>query len=274
VAVFAAKEASRFNSPCLGSRLATGASEWAEVEGLCDPAGARLGDIAPPLTPGLLAGVETFVELHLEQGRELTSVAQPVGFASGSWAQGCFRFEFTGQANDSGADMDERHDPMLSYAMTVLAANKQARLSGHRATFGRIEVEPNGTTVVPHRVVAWLDARTRNQEDLPVLVAEIQRLATERAHRDGTTVRVTTVSATQAVAFDPALTNRLASGRPVIATVAGHDAGVLAPAGVSTTMLLIRNPTGVSHSPQEAAELSDCVAGVEALADALTELVS
>ncbi|QLQ11610.1 MAG: allantoate amidohydrolase [Nocardioidaceae bacterium] len=277
VAVFAAKEASRFDSPCLGSRLATGAIEWAEVEGLRDPAGARLGDVAPPPTPGLLAGVDTFVELHLEQGRELTSIAEPVGFGIGSWAHGCFRFEFTGEADDSGADMDQRHDPMLSYAMTALAANKQARLSPQssaRATFGRIEAEPNATTAVPDRVVAWLDARTRNQEDLPVLVAEIQRLAAERAHRDGTTVRVTTVSATQAVAFDSALTTRLAAGRPLIATVAGHDAGVLARAGITTTMLLTRNPTGISHSPQETAELSDCVAGVEALADALTGLVS
>ena len=32
-------------------------------------------------------------------------------------------------------------DPMLTYAMTALAANKQARLAGQRATFGRVEVD-------------------------------------------------------------------------------------------------------------------------------------
>ena len=37
-------------------------------------------------------------------------------------------------------------------------------------------------------------------------------------------------------------------------------------------MLFVRNPTGVSHSPAESAETADCLTGVEALADTLTEL--
>jgi N-carbamoyl-L-amino-acid hydrolase len=32
-------------------------------------------------------------------------------------------------------------------------------------------------------------------------------------------------------------------------------------------MLFVRNPTGVSHSPAEHADLADCEAGVRALAD-------
>ena len=45
---------------------------------------------------------------------------------------------------------------------------------------------------------------------------------------------------------------------PVIRTGAGHDAGILAGAGVPTAMLFVRNPTGVSHSPDEHAEPADC----------------
>jgi N-carbamoyl-L-amino-acid hydrolase len=37
-------------------------------------------------------------------------------------------------------------------------------------------------------------------------------------------------------------------------------------------MLFVRNPTGVSHSPAEHAELADCEAGVHALAAVLEEL--
>ena len=37
-------------------------------------------------------------------------------------------------------------------------------------------------------------------------------------------------------------------------------------------MLFVRNPTGVSHSPEEHAETADCLAGVEALADVLADL--
>ncbi|HJQ05290.1 MAG TPA: M20/M25/M40 family metallo-hydrolase, partial [Nocardioides sp.] len=54
----------------------------------------------------------------------------------------------------------------------------------------------------------------------------------------------------------------------------GHDAGILQDAGIPTAMLFVRNPSGVSHSPYETAEMADCLAGVDALADALTGLVT
>ena len=76
------------------------------------------------------------------------------------------------------------------------------------------------------------------------------------------------------MSFSPDLAARLAEPRgwPVIPTAAGHDAGILSAAGIPTAMLFVRNPTGVSHSPVEFAEMADCLAGVEALADVLAEL--
>ncbi len=59
---------------------------------------------------------------------------------------------------------------------------------------------------------------------------------------------------------------------PVLATGAGHDAGILAAAGVPAAMLFVRNPTGVSHSPAEHAEPDDCEAGVDALARVIEDL--
>lgn len=60
-------------------------------------------------------------------------------------------------------------------------------------------------------------------------------------------------------------------GTPVIPTGAGHDAGVLA-AQVPAVMLFVRNPTGVSHAPDEYAETADCLAGVAALTTTLEML--
>ena len=61
---------------------------------------------------------------------------------------------------------------------------------------------------------------------------------------------------------------------PCCRPAAGHDAGILADAGVEAAMLFVRNPTGVSHSPAEHAEDDDCDAGVEALADVLADLTA
>lgn len=88
---------------------------------------------------------------------------------------------------------------------------------------------------------------------------------------------------TPATVFDPALAARIADvvGRPgsglpapVIGTGAGHDAGILAAAGIPTAMLFVRNPTGVSHSPAEHADPADCDAGVRALTAALADLLT
>jgi N-carbamoyl-L-amino-acid hydrolase len=37
-------------------------------------------------------------------------------------------------------------------------------------------------------------------------------------------------------------------------------------------MLFVRNPTGVSHSPDEWATVDDCLEGVAALTDVVTDL--
>lgn len=282
VAVFAEEEGSRFPLACLGSRLATGTLGWDRARQLRDRDGVALADVVEGGgRSSLLDDVAVYVELHVEQGRALVDRDSAVGVAEAIWPHGRYRFDFTGRPDHAGTTrMEDRHDPMLGYAMTVLAANKQARVSGQRATFGRVEVAPNSTNGIPARVTGWLDARAASTEDLFALVAEIERLAVDRAGRDGTDVVVTPESVSPEVRFDAGLARRIAEGGggdprfawPVIPTAAGHDAGILSAAGIPTVMLFVRNPTGISHSPEEHAETADCVAGVEALADTLTVL--
>jgi N-carbamoyl-L-amino-acid hydrolase len=284
VAAFAEEEGSRFGLACLGSRLATGTTTPEQARALADRDGVPLEDamsaagLEPAIGPSeLLAGVGCFVELHVEQGRDLVDRDQPVGVASAIWPHGRYRFDFAGEANHAGTTrMEDRHDPMLSFAMTALAASKQARIAGQRATFGRLEVAPNGTNAVPSHVTAWLDARCESEELLADVVASIERQAHDRAGRDGTTLTVTIESVSPAVHFDADLGARLSAGgsRPLIPTAAGHDAGILSAAGIPTAMLFVRNPTGISHSPAEHAENADCLTGVEALADALQDLAT
>ncbi|WP_364516226.1 allantoate amidohydrolase [Nocardioides sp. LML1-1-1.1] len=275
VAAFVEEEGSRFGRACLGSRLAVGATSWAEARELTDRDGVRLGDVVEGGTSTLLDGVEAYVELHVEQGRGLVDRDAPVGVHSGIWPHGRYRYDIAGRADHAGTTrMEDRADPMLTYAMTALAANKQARLSGQRATFGRIDVRPNGTNAVPSHVTAWLDARAESDEALASLVAAIEKQASDRAGRDGTTVEVTPESVSGEVSFDTALRERVGAGLPVLPTQAGHDAGILQAAGIPSAMLFVRNPSGVSHSPAETAAMDDCLAGVEALADALAGLVA
>ena len=284
VANFADEEGARFGVACAGSRLLTGRLDPAKARGLRDADGTTLAaalagagrdpDLLGP-DPERLGRIGAFVELHIEQGRALVDQDAPLGLASAIWPHGRWRFDFTGEANHAGTTrLDDRRDPMLTYAHTVLAARKKALLGGALATFGRLRVEPNGTNAIPSRVQAWLDSRAPDEQTLAAVLEEICAGARDRAGRDGTGVQVVNESLTPTVEFSGPLRDRL--GRclgkvPVLATGAGHDAGILAHS-IPTAMMFVRNPTGLSHAPDEHARTADCLAAVPALARVIADL--
>jgi N-carbamoyl-L-amino-acid hydrolase len=279
---FADEEGARFGIACAGSQLITGVLAAEKALGLKDRDGLTLAEVMTargrdPRAVGrtdLLDSVGTFVELHVEQGRSLIHSGAAVGVATAIWPHGRWRLDFCGEANHAGATlMEDRHDPMQAYAATVLASRRLATDAGARATFGRLEVEPGGTNAIPSRVRAWLDARAADEGQLDQLVDSLTHQARAAAHPDGTTVTLTTESVSPAVEFDVPLRDRLATllDAPVLPTGAGHDAGVLSP-HMPTAMLFVRNPTGVSHSPEELAEDADCRAGVDALTAVVRDL--
>lgn len=282
VANFADEEGARFGIACAGSQLSTGVLAPDRALAQKDRDGRTMAEVLTargrdPLAVGKvdwLADIGTFVELHVEQGRSLVHSAAPVGVASAIWPHGRWRLDFCGEANHAGATlMQDRHDPMLAYAATALAARELATDAEARATFGRLEVMPGGTNAIPSRVSAWLDARAADEGALERLVAALVARAKVAAEADGTTVELTAESVSPAVEFSVPLRDRLATllNAPVLPTGAGHDAGVLNE-HVPTAMLFVRNPTGISHSPQEWASFDDCVAGVTALVAVVKEL--
>ena len=283
IVVFCEEEGARFGVPCLGSRLLTGAYDPDRARRLCDRDGVTLADAMTHagLDPGRLgpdpervARIGCFVELHIEQGRALADLRAPVGVASAIWPHGRYRMTFTGEGNHAGTTaMVDRRDPMLTLASTVLAANEEARQRGAHATIGRVDVEPNATNAIPARATAWLDARAASDEVLTALVEAVHARARERAELDHTGVALVAESVTGEVTFANEV-SRLAAlelAAPVLPTGAGHDAGVLA-GQVDTAMLFVRNPTGVSHAPQESAADVDCAIGAQRLADVLVRL--
>jgi N-carbamoyl-L-amino-acid hydrolase len=270
------EEGARFGIACTGSRLLTGALDADRARALRDDGGITLADAMTtagrdPRHLGrddeTLRRVATFVELHVEQGRGLDDLGAPVGVASGIWPHGRWRLDLHGEANHAGTTrLVDRRDPMPDLARAVLAARSEAELRGALATIGRVRVEPGGTNAVPSLVQAWLDARAPEEDVVRAVVDGVAHAAGTSAHEE---------SWTPVVEFEAGLRDRLAAllgGAPVLATGAGHDAGILASAGIQAAMLFVRNPTGVSHSPAEHASHDDCLAGVEALAAVLEEL--
>ena len=287
IVAFPEEEGSRFGLACLGSQLMTGAVAAEHALALKDADGTSFADASrrAGLDPNrmgadleALARIDTFVELHVEQGRGLIDLDRPVAVASSILGHGRWRVTISGQGNHAGATlMADRRDPVVAAAQVVVAAQTLARQTPYaRATVGRLAPVPGGTNVIASRVDVWLDVRHPDDSVLQVLVEQIRQAANRVSAEEGCVATMVEESHSPTVAFDPVLRDGLArmlDDAPVLATGAGHDAGVLKE-HVRTAMLFVRNPTGISHSPDEHVEGADAEAGALALADCLEQLVT
>jgi len=206
---------------------------------------------------------EAFVEVHIEQGPTLERLDEPLGVvtAIAGHARGSVTFE--GRAAHAGTTpMDERADALVDAAAFVLRVREVAQ-GGARATVGALEVEPGAVNVVPAKVTAAVDARAATAEQLDAL---IEAIGFEPAWRqDPIAMNGPPLEALRTVLPDA----------PELVSGAGHDAMVLAAAGVPTAMLFVRSLNGgVSHSPEELSSEGDVELGVEALTAVLGRLVA
>lgn len=289
VVAFSDEEGARFGVACVGSQLSTGALTPERALALRDNDGITLAEALVragrnPEHVGadsrLADRVGVFVELHVEQGRALDLVDKPVAVASSIWPHGRWEFTFNGEANHAGSTrLVDRRDPMLAFASSVHSARAAATAHHAVATFGKVLVSPNGANAIPSAIRAWLDARAPDEATLTALVDEIAAHAQHHAAVDSVGLDVVAESFSPIVEFPEGPRARLTKALrrlgeiPVLPTAAGHDAGVLS-TEVPTAMLFVRNPTGISHSPAEHADIVDCNEGAAALADVMADWIA
>lgn len=285
IAVFPEEEGSRFGLACLGSRLLSGAVAPERALALTDNEGDSFADalrrdgLDPQhvgADPQTLAGVGAFVELHVEQGRGLIDLGQPVAIGSSILGHGRWRITIDGQGNHAGTTrMEDRRDPLVAAARVVVAIRELAReIPDARATVGRIEPVPGGTNVIASQVRFWVDIRHPDDLVTAALVTRVRNAVTELSGLEGCRAAMQEESLSPTVDFDLGLRDQLRHAlphAPELGTGAGHDAGILA-ASMPTAMLFVRNPTGISHSPEELVEDTDAEIGAEALATVLASL--
>jgi acetylornithine deacetylase/succinyl-diaminopimelate desuccinylase-like protein len=218
---------------------------------------------------GLAARPDAYVELHIEQGPTLLRADAPLGVVTAIVGYVRGRRTFTGTPGHAGTTpMDVREDALVGAARFMLEAREAARgIEGAVATVGQVTVEPGGTNVIPGRVVVSVDARAPDAERLDRLAAalEIEEPIRTEPSPMSEEIRAALRAEIEALGL-PVL--ELPSG-------AGHDAGILASAGIPSGMLFVRSLNGgVSHNPDELSSPEDIALAVEALTGALRRLVA
>jgi beta-ureidopropionase / N-carbamoyl-L-amino-acid hydrolase len=268
---FADEEGARFNTPTFGSRALVGRLDCADAIDRTDEHGILLGDAMAEVgvdperlgeAPTWLEKLRGFLELHIDQTRDLAAAGAPAGSVAGLAARLRLQAELVGRADHAGTTRKaDRHDALAAAARLIVRGDE---LAGEDMVFtaARIEVEPNAPTTVPSRVRLWLDARAETPEELAEWRAAFEAAAPDGALRVAAENPGTAFPEDVVAAF---------GDLPRLVCFAGHDAGILAdriPAG----MVFVRNPSGVSHAPEEDVDLGDAAVAANALVAAAERL--
>ena len=208
-----------------------------------------------------------FLEVHVEQGPVLERAGAPLGLPQG--IVGIVRGErvFTGAPGHAGTvPMAGRVDALVDAADYVLRVRDLASaVEGAVGTVGQVDVEPGAVNVIPGRVRVSVDVRAPDRARLDSLVAALELEPDFR-------LEPVPMAESPLAALRDEIERR---GLPVVElpSGAGHDAAILAAAGVPTAMLFVRSLNGgVSHSPQEESSPEDVGLAVDVLTAALETL--
>jgi N-carbamoyl-L-amino-acid hydrolase len=281
VLAFADEEGARFNTPTFGSRALVGRLDVADVLARRDDDGVALADAmsAAGADPERLADAPTwlgrlrgFVELHIDQTRDLERLGAPAGAVRSLASRMRLALTFVGRADHAGTTRrGERRDALAAAARLIVAADELAGGDpDFLVTAARMLVEPNAFTTVPSRVRLWIDARTPETARLSAWHDALAARASELAGATDVEISGTIASRSDGVAFDPDVLAAMGELPPLV-SFAGHDAGILAPR-LPAGMVFVRNPSGVSHAPEEEVDMEDAAVAANALLTTLERL--
>ncbi len=290
VVAFRLEEGPRFGRGVFGSRALVGQLEPDEAE-LLDADGVSLGEAFAELGLGRLPDgplpgplPSAFIEPHIEQGPLLADRGAPLGVVTSIAGMAGFEAEFRGRRGHAGTvPMRLRADAMAAAAAFVTALHREAAaVPGGVATVGRLQLAPGATNTIPERAVLFADVRAPDDDGLSALVGAVERTAATAARDAGCEVAIAERWRHEPQAMHPDLMDvlersvRAAGHEPVrLPSGAGHDAGILAAAGIPAAMLFVRSDAGgVSHSPDEDTGADAVAACLAALEHALAELAS
>jgi allantoate deiminase len=283
------EEASRFHATNFwGSRAIVGGISPEETERIRDREGISIGEAmrAVGLDPRRIPDarrddLDTWIELHIEQGPILEEEGLPVGVVDAITAIRHYVVELRGRSDHAGArPMQRRLDPMAGFAEIVTAVIGVALESGPPAvtTVGRVDVQPNLPSAVPDQVTFTLDSRHPDQRSVDSQHARQEQLMREIAERRGLQISWAKPLDLPASPSDPtvvAALERAATEQGVpfrrMHSGAGHDTQNIAKVA-KTAMVFARSKGGRSHTPEEFTSVEDAVAAIRVLAAALHQL--
>jgi N-carbamoyl-L-amino-acid hydrolase len=283
-------EEGRYGS-LFGSRAFTGKLDLAQIPSMCAADGESL--VAAMARAGYDASragearcdprtLHAYVELHIEQGPHLEAARLPIGLVEGIVGIRRNRLTFVGEPDHAGTTpMAWRKDAFLGACEYALKAREHIvkKGSGRSVTnFGRVELAPGISNIVPARAVLLQEMRELDGRILARLDRECVTLARTVARRRGLRAVVETISRSEPARCAPRVMDAVQAACETLRlpfkrmpSGAGHDAQNLA-AVTHAGMLFIPSRGGRSHRPDEMSDWKAIGRGANALLHTLLRL--
>lgn len=234
----------------------------------------------------LPARVDSFIEVHIEQGPVLIEAGVPLGIVSGicgslryrkARATGCY-------AHSGATPRTHRRDAVVAVSRLVIAMQAiwaDLERAGHEltVTVGQFWTDPVQAdfSKVAGEVNFCIDLRSRKPSTLALMDEHLQAALGEISTQSGVSFELGERTGSTAGVMSAELVDLLgeAAGEAGVQTLsmpsgAGHDAALFAGQGIDTAMLFIRNANG-SHNPDEAMDMQDFRSAVQVLGVALAK---
>lgn len=265
VAFFTNEEGARFTPDMMGSAVHQGSLKLEVALAEKDSSGATVGDELRRIGydghhPVSTCPVDSFLELHIEQGPVLEREGVQIGAVTS--VQGISWHEWTiyGASNHAGTTpMSMRRDAgYVANLMAVEARSITRDFGGDQvATVGFVQLEPNLVNVIARKATITVDLRNT---DWAVLQAAERRM-TEFAHSvataEGCEVESREMARFEPVQFDATMINAVERHAQALnlsvkrmPSGAGHDAQMFAP-NCPAGMIFVQSRDGLSHNVLE-----------------------
>lgn len=286
VAFFTNEEGARFQPDMLGSLVHVGGMPLAEaLASVAVDDGATLGDAlarigyAGPAPVGA-PRVDSFFELHIEQGPVLDREGIAIGVVEGVQGICWMELSFSGHSNHAGTTpMALRCDAgMAAMRCAAFVHELVARYGGRQlGTVGAVTLQPNLINVIPSRAVMTVDLRNTDGALLHAAQAEMLAHARRVAAEHGVQFSHRQLADFAPVQFDAALIDSVerharAAGLSTLRmpSGAGHDAQMLARV-CPTAMVFVPSAGGLSHNVREHTDAQQLEQGANVLLQVMLE---
>jgi N-carbamoyl-L-amino-acid hydrolase len=266
---WADEEGARFGRSLFGSSAFAGTQTIEEDRGRTDAAGIRLEDALAECGVSIDSigdaqkerkNAAAYLELHIEQGPVLESMALPLAAVLGTKGVERHAITFHGQEAHSGSTpMKARRDALAAAAKLALDIRTIAtRHPDAVCTIGSLKTFPGIVTAVVGRCEATLDQRDLDAGVLAAMYREAQEKSEQFAVEEGCTVSWSRIWNIRPEPFHPALIDLC---EQAIGETAGqshrmpsgplHDAAEVSASGIPTVMLFVQSLKGISHNKIE-----------------------